>query len=304
MIELLSQAGVAQAHQKSFYKLLQPLSPVLTITPITARPSKTHLRSSFKIQTMNGATLKARCFATVFECNRMQSAIQLSKSKYLTEIIDHDEQVILERWVEGKSLKEIPMHIEHFQQCGNVLADIQCVTDDKLKAKNELERSQWIEWNFSVFKASEAFDSKELDRLKKYIDKHRTDNYEIGVIHGDFYPENLVIDESGIFMCVDNETMRIESLDYDLARTWSHWTMHPEQANAFLKGYELKRSTKTFQQNYMYWLLMALMDGAAFCLNHNIDTALPLVKSIKHLLLQIKNNHIKDIFNVMPQFQV
>ena len=49
----------------------------------------------------------------------------------------------------------------------------------------------------------------------------------VGLIHGDFCPENIVLRAPNMPAVVDNETLAIDVVPYDLGRTWHRWLMGP-----------------------------------------------------------------------------
>jgi len=98
----------------------------------------------------------------------------------------------------------------------------------------------------------------EIDILKKLLNKYSPKTFDMGLVHGDYCPENIVIKDNEDICIIDNENLSIDCLDYDLARTFYRWSMDVYQKNAFLKGYELYRSAKNYNSHCYFWDLRVL----------------------------------------------
>lgn len=95
---------------------------------------------------------------------------------------------------------------------------------------------------------------------------------EAGIILGDVCPENLVW-HAGAPCCVDIETLAIEPLDYDLARTWYRWPMTPAERAGWLDGYATHRAPAAFLAHLPLWLVAGLIEGAVFRLEERPEEA-------------------------------
>ena len=58
-----------------------------------------------------------------------------------------------------------------------------------------------------------------------------------GPVHGDLCAENLVLASDGRVISIDNERVRIDFLDFDLARTWTRWPMSARMHTRFERRY-------------------------------------------------------------------
>jgi thiamine kinase-like enzyme len=58
-----------------------------------------------------------------------------------------------------------------------------------------------------------------------------------GPVHGDLCAENLVVTPDGRIVSIDNERVRIDFLDYDLARTFVRWPMSDSLRERFERRY-------------------------------------------------------------------
>jgi Ser/Thr protein kinase RdoA (MazF antagonist) len=84
-----------------------------------------------------------------------------------------------------------------------------------------------------------------------------------GLAHGDYCGENLVLSEGSV-VAIDNESLGVGALDYDLARTWTRWPLGAAQARALYRGYGRHRSPAAFECHLPFWAMAALADSACF----------------------------------------
>ena len=130
-----------------------------------------------------------------------------------------------------------------------------------------------VRWQSYTLVRAGALSSASRKRLIALLEAHLPADSPIGVIHRDFCAENLVWDASGQPHVVDNETMQIGALDFDLARTWYRWPMTDAQATAFLDGYSSHRSPESFLASFVFWTLVMLVDVSRYHLRVGTDRA-------------------------------
>ncbi len=107
-----------------------------------------------------------------------------------------------------------------------------------------------------------------------------------GITLGDCCADNLVW-HAGAPYCVDLETLDVQPLDYDLARTWYRWPMTAAQRRAWLDGYATRRAPVTFLAHLPFWLVAALAEGAVFRLDerpHEAAEPLALLEVVHRAL--------------------
>ena len=93
---------------------------------------------------------------------------------------------------------------------------------------------------------------------------------ESGFVHLDIKPENIVKTPEGLYF-VDNETLSVGALDYELARLWGFWKLTPHERSRFLEGYRVHRSTKSFVLHELFWSIFSLLGS----LKYRVRSELP-----------------------------
>ena len=78
---------------------------------------------------------------------------------------------------------------------------------------------------------------------------------EIGVVHRDLCPENLVRGREGRLFCVDNGSLSIGAIAEDLCRVWYRWPMKSDERQAFAEGYSAFGDPTAFCQPSTFWMV-------------------------------------------------
>jgi len=93
------------------------------------------------------------------------------------------------------------------------------------------------------------------------------DEATIGLIHTDFCPENLVQHRGSKLCSVDNESLQLGYLAYDLARCWYRWPLQGAEGAAFIKAYEDMRESSDFREHFPFWFISVLTEAAVYRLD-------------------------------------
>ena len=107
--------------------------------------------------------------------------------------------------------------------------------------------------------AAQRLTRPEADAVADAIVRNTPERPIHGIVHGDFAPENLVIDAAGALHAIDNEVVRIGILDLDLARTWSRWPMAGPTWVAFLAAYAAASGRTCSDDQLVGWKLRTLV---------------------------------------------
>jgi aminoglycoside phosphotransferase (APT) family kinase protein len=240
---------------------------VVSATPVTSLSARRSNRASFRIALADGAQLKARRFESAFEAARFTRLTQHLSDPAVPAAIAQRGATVLEPWIEGHVLTSADVAPEELRTCGALLGAIHVARlppgSDADIAVARRERERRLADNLQRLQAAGKIDEAFIRRVRAAAAPVPSAP-AIGLIHGDFCPENLLRTAAGPIVAVDNETMRFESLDYDLARSWYRWPMSDGQARSFMDGYATRRSADSFLRHFAYWAICALVDSAVF----------------------------------------
>jgi hypothetical protein len=87
---------------------------------------------------------------------------------------------------------------------------------------------------------------------------------EIGLVHYDVAPENIVRLDAGGLRLVDLESVTVGPLDLDVARACERWALTPAQSQVFERGYERLRSLALLHRHHRFWRLRSLLASLRF----------------------------------------
>jgi Ser/Thr protein kinase RdoA (MazF antagonist) len=196
-------------------------------------------------------------------------------------------RAIAEEWVDGKSVTDNRYHLDHIASAGAALG--------RLHAQLPGHGARCVGWVNSLHWVKSISDR--IDRLsaRDYIDEHdRTpllqlvnryapDAIEYGLTHGDFTPDNLLVDAQGRLVCFDNETMRVGALDYDLTRTILRWPLSGARRQAFLSAYSTYRDPEPTAHQSPFWLAAVLVGTAEWEQNLRGIPSVRVVRALRRL---------------------
>jgi hypothetical protein len=246
--------------------LAQLTTSVQSVAPITSLAAHSSKRASFRIALDDGSIVKGRCFDSGFEAERFARLTRQLACPQVPAAIAQRGAAVIEPWTVGQSLAGQPIALATIRALGALLASIHVAPPPAGSERDidvaRAERRHRLESNIGRLVDLKRIDGDFAARIRVAATPVPSD-IAIGLIHGDFCPENLVRTEDGI-VAVDNETLRFEALDYDLARTWYRWRMDGAQARAFLDGYGAQRAPDGFLRHFPYWAICALVDSAVF----------------------------------------
>lgn len=256
-------AGIADPDLRDLLAAL----PVLRIAPVTSLAGANSARASYRAELRDGGSVKARRLSDPFEAERLAHLTRHLRSPQVPEVLAQRGAAVIEPWIEGSPLDGLASDLPRMSACGALLAAIHTAPPPADAAGRiadaREERRARLDQNMRALREMNAIDdgaAQEIAALASAPPKAPA----FGLIHGDFCAANLVETRDGRIVTIDNETLRLEALDYDLARTWYRWPMNADEANAFLDGYRGRRDPADFLRGFRYWAACALVDAAVF----------------------------------------
>jgi len=239
------------------------------------------VRQAENIGTLAGEHLVKRCYllhlsdATKVKLRRLRSADRAREVESLLATAAHPSfpkplarqgPLLLEPWIEGSPVDARSPDIA--ARCGSLLGEFHARTplEDRFGHPVGLakEQMEYLVQAGDRLLASEEISGKAHQVLVTTAQRLQPTEAAQGIIHGDLAPENIVIDESGRLVVIDNDQVLSHPFDYDLARAWIRWPMTGVMKMRFLDAYRRHRDPTPFQISVHFWLLCALTRAAAF----------------------------------------
>ena len=240
-------------------------------------------RTCHKIAVASGRRFKARQLKTSEQARQVFELLAELDRPWLPRAIAWRGACLLEPWIEGEKLNAAD---SDFERCGAMLGSlhsaslrtcsrIRAPTDDRQYRPTNRQRQRFNE-DLAVLSSRGAISQNEVLRLQALAQAACPWNAAIGYFHGDFCAENILRDAAGDLMVIDNETLSIGPMHFDLARTWYRWPMNVSQRRRFLAGYRRHCRDDRLVPQLAFWIIRVLASSAAFRLRTNADAQIPL----------------------------
>lgn len=186
-------------------------------------------RVTYRVDLADGTTVKARRVAKAFRPAHAAALVRTLADPRLPAPLGISGRVSVDAWVEGIALDRDTVRAEHLRAAADLLADLhqrRSLPDRRFVRTGAVAplRSR----TFGLLERLDAaglLDPREHRALAACIEHDLPVRATRGVVHGDLCPANLVVTPSGGLVSIDNERVRIDFIDHDLARTWTRWPM-------------------------------------------------------------------------------
>ena len=277
----ISEVRAALAHAGMRPRRLQLLS---TFAPETTR------RPSYKVELCDGRTVKARCLLDESTAEKTQQIRAAVPVETFPPVILRHGRVFVEPWVEGIPLSSAGATRAQVATAASLLARVHAVEEVAgRKVRCERATQAWRErttaW-LELLVARSAIRGDCFQTLQGALQRSDPGTARLGVIHGDFCAENMIVDPAGNLVVIDNEDFAVDALDYDLGLTWYRWPL-PEPAFAlFLEAYS--RQARQTVSPLTFWKIAAVAKGAASRVQLFPEGAAPALARLEQLAAELE----------------
>lgn len=234
-----------------------------SIEEVTNLRTKTKDRACYRIGLTDGRTVKARRFASV---EKQQAFINLSPALDglpFNRVLSASGCVVIEEWIIGSAVQSHSLTTDDTRQLATVLARL---NRKGIPSTVRTKTLQGVEWHAARLHnllqnlvKKKKIESSLAAKLLKIAEAHQPKDFELGVIHTDFHPQNMIRCPNDEIWTIDNEGLRIGVLDFDLGRCLTRWSMTPTQRKTFYQGYAEVRSLAPFLENQIFWAINTLV---------------------------------------------
>lgn len=241
---------------------------LVSCIPITTLPTADGLRSSFRLEFSDGLLLKGKYVQSSEIAGRIEGLLGFLSMECLPKLLGRLGKALLFEWIEGRALDLDSRSLGIFCKWGRFQASLHSLPLPSMflaSPRNSVQEwIAWIEANLEYLKWHEMLGSSERKSLRDLVLDQAPAFVENRLIHGDLCGENIVVGACGRSFLVDNETLRVDSPEFDLARSWYRWPMTPSESKAYIAGYSELRSPGGFREHSTFWKIAALSGAAAF----------------------------------------
>ena len=260
-------------------------------------PSRWRQRpGSFRLKFSDGRLCKGIVLPDAQRMREVVFILEVVAHRALPRLIAHAGTAMLQAWIEGESLLDVPLTPQILASGGSLQGHIHSAPVPRGGPYGDqfgdlpAWRDQGRE-NLAYLKEAGVISESEVSLISELIVHHAPGDLSAGFIHKDFCAENMVQDRLARIFVVDNESLCVGPYDYDLARTWYRWDMTREEWTLYLAAYERNRSAADFREHFVYWGLVTLLRAAVFRLK---TTGTPPGRALERLrwLLEDANRRI------------
>lgn len=264
--------------------------PVLSVSRISTLWSPTWDRAAFRLKLANGASCKGRRFESSEAADRVAALGRHLPDGSFARVLAQRGVAQISEWVEGVILSTCPINHDLLYRAGRIIGRMHAVDlpseipggvaphagePDVLAARAEL-----------LCRAGELTSAEGQSALDLAA-AHAPASVPVGLVHGDFCPENIVVDTDGSLRVIDTDSIAVRPWEYDLARAWYRWPMTTEERAAFEEGYARKDVLASYRGHFLHWAVLVLINAAQFRLRHRLpDVSVPLERLRAVLALQ------------------
>lgn len=241
--------------------------PVVEVREVTTIPPSDGLRGSFHVTLADGQTLKARRLRTPGDVERVTRLSSLLDPQFFPPIVAHRGCGLLTRWIPGVSIRSDHWTATDLRTCGRVhgaMHRLPVPREVEQLRRSPMRSEQRLEQLLDELVERRALDADQTNAVHDLASLTAPPTESTAICHRDFCGDNMIISAPGRVCIVDNETIAVDSPEYDLARTWYRWTMTPTQQRAYADGYGAHEHLARFAAHFLHWALVVLIESAAY----------------------------------------
>jgi phosphotransferase family enzyme len=249
-----------------------PLSSAALVTPLPARGVD---RACFRLTFVDGRVLKGRYVETLQHADRLQALTGALDRRHFPAVLERHGRALLTEWIEGTPLGRRPWTPRILETCGGLHAAVHRIP--------VATRPQWRRrhgpWQTRMAAGLRILvDAARLDvatagRAERLASEFEPGAVALAMCHGDLCAENIVIARDGRVVVVDNDSLAVDALGYDFARTWYRWPMADADRRRYMTGYGSAAHLAEVHEYFIHWAITVLVEAAAFRVRIGVDGA-------------------------------
>jgi len=253
---------------------------------LTVLVSPRQRKASFKLTLLDGRVFKARRMKSSTRWASVVALSPLVENMPFAGVIAAHGMSCIEQWIPGTPLRAESVTPDQARRAGEVLGRLHTTSLPSPELLKTAPDGSWyrnrLDRHLAALVVRGALGHATARRIFTSAVEHQPATFEIGLIHGDFSADNIVIKDDGEIAVIDNESLRLAALDFDLARCRTRWPMTEVIAGAFVDGYQCYRSPETAGADKTFWEICALALTAYAQTNHN-KPAGPVLDELRRL---------------------
>jgi Phosphotransferase enzyme family len=242
-------------------------APIARAAPLSSTRPWDAERAAFLVETSDGRRAKLRRMPSEARARSVAQSVEALADPRFARVLLQRGRLLVDEWIEGRGLDEAGATRERVAEAGALLGRVHATPPppDALAAEPGAApqaHDDALRADLAFLAGAGLLESAAAAQLGRAASASRPERVEVGLVHGDFCAENLVVDARGQLRVVDNEALGIGPLALDLARTDYRWPMDERDRSAFLGGYARLREPDAGGAHAPFWRIRVLAKSA------------------------------------------
>ena len=286
---LTAEQDIRAAIGEDLWTLLQQYdSPIFEAYRLTTHFSDYLERGSYKVKLSDGRVFKARRFPKKEEAKNLSRLCPLlNKTCFPRVLVSYGKGVLIE-WIEGRPLSSGECDIDIIGKAAVIQAELHhSEISQNMYNPSYSQAKFWrdlLDQKIVNLVEKRQITESEGMRLSNIARLNPDLSVTIGLTHGDYCPENMILSTNFSLKIIDIETISITALAHDLARTTIRWPMKPEYRQAYLQSYGKFLSVDEFFRNFSFWIILVLVESAIFFAQGRLPDVKKSVDKLREIL--------------------
>ena len=239
---------------------------------ITRLESPKSSKACFKLLFEDGRMFKGRRFKSAERRKSVSDLVSLLEGLPFSPVIATHGAAIMEEWIIGSQLLADDMSADQTRKMATILGTLHAIEHYPENPPAHNLESAWyivrLRNQLAKLVQKGRLESDTRHTLIGLAESNRPGDLEAGIIHTDYHPRNMVIDQDGEIWIIDNEGIRLGACDFDIARCWRQWPMTRAHREVFCSAYSKFRSLDVFFAHQKFWGIYTLALSAKVYLQH------------------------------------
>ncbi len=251
-------------------------SPVMRVEPITVLPVDD--RQTFRFWLADGRSLKGRRFKSATRAEIVWRILSMANVSFLGRAVAHRGDAIVEEWIDGQPLVQGQVNDRLMREAGRLLGTLHSIPPPRTDnlGFEPVDARGWLRTSAESLQSLQEARLMSIARAKMLLEAMTTRmpaTVRTGTIHRDLCPENLIADTSRRLISVDNGSMSVGSIEYDLCRVWYRWPMTARERAVFNEGYRELGEGGDVGAPSVFWALVVILNSARVRLGISTEKA-------------------------------
>jgi aminoglycoside phosphotransferase len=260
-----------------------PLEEFILMTTLRARDLD---RACFRLSFADGQVLKGRYVETLEQADRLETLTRRLDRRHFPAVLARHGRAFLTDWIEGTPLDRAAWTPAVLEACGSMQAAVHRIPIDA-RPQWQRRHGSWqtrIEARLRVLVDAARLDTVHARRAETLASECEPRRVELGLCHGDFCAENIVVGRDGRLVIVDNDSLAVDTWGYDFARTWHRWPMTDAERRHYMAGYGPAPHLADVEEHFIHWVIIVLVEAAAFRVQVGVDGADLVLRRLRAVL--------------------